>query len=270
MNAKYTVLLKTIMEHPETKDKLEKAMSTYPIYVPTKDIPDLIPTREELNLKILNHYKYREIGFETVGRFLEELEISLCEIMPYYNQRLHTVEIMNDIPSPFDNVDVVETFEQTTENTTVGSDKTKATSTGTADNVTTATDKTTTKNTMSDNGKNIKSQTPQSELSVPASNIEGVSYADEANWNKNESESNGETNGTNSATSQSSSNGTTETETDNNVTANGTQRHTFTKKGNQGVNTYAHDMLEFRETILNIVQEIIGDKRIKELFMLVY
>lgn len=270
MNAKYTVLLKTIMEQPETKDKLEKAMSTYPMYVPEKDIPDLIPTREELNRKILNFYKYREIGFETIGRFLDELEISLCEIMPYYNQRFHTVEIMNDIPSPFDNVDVVETFTQTTKNTTVGSDKSESTSTGTSDNVTTGTDKTTTKTTMADSGKNVKSQTPQDELSTPASGIDSVSYADEVNWNKNDSTSNGETNGTNSATSLSSSNGTTKTETDNNVVSDGKQEHTYTKKGNQGVNTYAHDMLEFRETILNIVQEIINDKRIKELFMLVF
>ena len=50
----------------------------------------------------------------------------------------------------------------------------------------------------------------------------------------------------------------------------GTHTHVMTKKGNQGVNTYAHDMLEFRQLFQNIVQMIIHDSRIAELFMLVY
>ena len=45
---------------------------------------------------------------------------------------------------------------------------------------------------------------------------------------------------------------------------------TYTKKGNQGVNTYAHDMIEFRTSIIDVVTQIIDDKRIKNLFMQVF
>lgn len=42
--------------------------------------------REYLENKIIRHFYFREIGFETVGRFLFELETKLNEIMPYYNK----------------------------------------------------------------------------------------------------------------------------------------------------------------------------------------
>lgn len=43
---------------------------------------------------------------------------------------------------------------------------------------------------------------------------------------------------------------------------------TYTKKGNQGVNTYAHDMVEYRQTFLNIDKMIIDD--LNNLFLGVY
>ena len=42
--------------------------------------------RETLNRKILDHYRYREIGFETPQRFKHYLVTKMGEIMPYYNQ----------------------------------------------------------------------------------------------------------------------------------------------------------------------------------------
>lgn len=50
--------------------------------------------------------------------------------------------------------------------------------------------------------------------------------------------------------------------------SSGTTRHTLTRKGNQGVNTYAHDMKELRETFLNIDRMIINE--LKDLFLQVY
>ena len=80
---RYTEVLINLMENEQTKPLINNALSTYPLYVSTSQheygIPNIIPTREELNKKILNYYKYREIGFETVGRFLDELEISMNE-----------------------------------------------------------------------------------------------------------------------------------------------------------------------------------------------
>ena len=69
-----------------------------------------------------------------------------------------------------------------------------------------------------------------------------------------------------SGTSTSSGSGTSETNTE----STDTVEHTYTKIGNQGVNTYAHDMNEFRTSIIDVVNEIINDKRINDLFMLVW
>ena len=257
IKAKYTIVLKTLLDDPASREKIEKALSFYPVFVPDKKY-DLVPDRAELNRRLLNHYKYREIGFETFGMFLDELEITMGEIMPRYNELLKTVVTMAELPSPFDNVDVTETYEEERNET--------ATSDGTTETETTssATDTTTTENDVESFSKQVKSQTPQNSLSIGAKGIDSVNYADEANWGNDESGSSGTStsNGETSATSGSSSNVTNE--------SRGTTKHTFTKKGNQGVNTYAHDMNEFRTSIIDVVDQIINDPRINELFMLVY
>ena len=96
ITARYTEVLYNIMNSENGSAAINQAMSTYPLYVSTSQReygqPNIIPTREQLNNKILNYYKYREIGFETVGRFLDELETSLNEIMPYYNQLFYSAD----------------------------------------------------------------------------------------------------------------------------------------------------------------------------------
>ena len=42
--------------------------------------------RAELEKKITEHYMFRQIGFETAGRFKFELNKLMREIMPYYNK----------------------------------------------------------------------------------------------------------------------------------------------------------------------------------------
>lgn len=287
IRAKYTVVLKTLMESSQTKPLIDKAMSTYPLYTPKHEfIYGFIPTREELNKKILNRYKYREIGFETIGRFLDELETSLNEIMPYYNQFYKSIDIMNNIEDIFGNLDVTESFEQTSEGTSKDSSEgtSKDTSTGSSQ-ATSETSSESTANTSSETNsntnsynKNVKSTMPQDDISKSNTNIDGVSFADEINWTHNTSNDNATNTGTDTTTSSSSntSNGST-SQTSNGETTNLTLgerldklSHTLTRKGNQGVNTYAHDMLEFRELFINIEQEIINDKRISELFMGIY
>lgn len=257
IRAKYTVVLHTLMTDPQLKQQLDRALSTYPLYKADQAY-DLIPTREQLNDRLLNHYKYREIGFETIGRFLDELKITMSEIMPRYNELFKTVETMANLPSPFDNVDVVETFseERKTNSTTDSSTGTETTST--------AVDTTTTTGTASTHNKHVNSKTPQEGISIPAEGIDSVNYADEAQWNKDTSTTGGtsSSDGSTTASSDSQSNTTNE--------GSETVEHTYTKKGNQGVNTYAHDMNEFRTSIIDVVDQIVNDPRIRELFMLVY
>lgn len=245
MYARYTEYLRDLMLNEQTRPLLDKALSTYPLYTPQKT-RDLIPTREELNKRILDHFKYREIGFETVGRFLDELEITMREIMPYYNERFKTIEVMADIENPFDSVDMVETFKQTTRGT--------ASNTGSSENTNAGTSKTTQQN----NAKTVDSDTPQDSLNIGSKGIDSVDYASQAGWSENVADSETEHNDTIASTSQGSSESETIVE------------HEHTRKGAQGVTTFGHDMIEFRDSIIDVMNEIVNDERLNELFMIVY
>lgn len=306
MISKYTVYLKTLMEDESVKPKLDNALSTYPLYVP-KIAHELIPNRSELNQKLLNHYQYREIGSETVGKFLDLLETTMCEIMPYYNERFKTIEIMANLENPFDNVDFVETYKETrtgdksntiTGNNEVNSEKTGNTTSATEDNgsttsTTNAEDNGSTsvasERTSEGDNKSVHTTTPSSSvLGIQSKNIDTVTHADEITWNKiNSSEgetaltttsntSESSTSGTSSNSSESSSqvseSSTTTGEStinENGATSESIER-TLTRKGNHGVTTYAHDIMKYRDAIIDVVKEIINDKNIKQLFMLIY
>ena len=276
IKAKYTVVLKTLLDDETTKEKiLNDALFRYPLYRPENEkFYDMIPVRSQLNQRILNHYKYREIGFESVGRFIDELGIVMEEIMPRYNELFRTIEIMAELPSPFDNVDVTETYSETRTGEASSNSKTDSdtTSTGESNSNTKAEDISNTTANVNANSKNVKSDTPQGELSIPAENIDGVPYASEVDWNKNSSEDTAETIGESNA--ETSTNSETTSKTTGNIESDSssteTIEHTFKKIGNQGVNTYAHDMNEFRTSIIDVVNMIINDNRLNELFMGVF
>lgn len=257
-HAKYTVVLKELMDNPEVMSKIEEAMSTYELYVPKSKqeyIPNYIPTRSELNKKILNHYKYREIGFETVGRFLDELKIALEEIMPYYNQLMFTQDQDFNI---IYNVDYKREFVSNKE------EEHNSHASGESSGSGTTTDSNTSNSTIEHDSKQVRSDTPQDELNTPASEIDDVGYASEVTWNKDNSMHEDKTNGT--ATSETSSQST--------QNSNGAQTefetHEETIKGNYGQVSAQRLIATYRDTILNIEQMIINDKRITELFMLVW
>lgn len=249
MYARYTVVLRDLLDNAMSKAAIDKALSEYPLYKPQK-LYDLIPTREQLNERLLNHYKYREIGFETVGRFIDELRITMSEIMPRYNELFKTVETMAELPSPFDNVDVVEKYEETRTHSGETSNTSSSENNGTSSDSSESTA----------HGKHVFSGTPQDSLHIGSESIDSVDYADNAQWN--EDKLSGSNSRTAKDTATGSATGTSES-TD-------TVSHTYTKTGNQGVNTYAHDMNEFRTSIIDVVDDIINDSRVAELFMLVY
>lgn len=258
--AKYTVVLKSLLDDPQAKAAIDRALSTYPLYQPEKAY-DLIPPREEINRKLLNHYKYREIFCSAPGRFIDELEITMREIMPRYNELLKTVAIMADIEDPFGNLDVVETFEQETTGMATSQGSTNTTQ-NTKENQT-ATNEAHTSETA--NGKNLEADTPQGSI-VTAPDITTVGNASKAIWNKDTSE----TDSSGSGATETNSELTSEASSDASSETTGTTKHTLKRKGNQGVNTYAHDMNEFRISIMDVVDQIINDSRIQELFFMLY
>lgn len=285
IRAKYTEVLHDLLLNEETNNLIEKAMSTYKLYKPIhKELYGYIPTREELNKKILNHYRFYEIGSETVGRFLYNLETTLNEIIPYYNQLYKSVDIMNGLEDIFGNLDIVESYEEETSGNSSSSstDNLVGNTTNTSsDSSNTSTSShvessNSTNTNMSDNGRNAKSVTPQSQLQ--AKTINSITAASEMSWNENNSNStstsNDESSSTGSNESSSSGNSESNSTQENNSNSThesiGTTKHTLSRKGNQGVNTYAHDMLEFRQLFLNIEQQIINDPELAKCFMLVW
>lgn len=282
-HANMSVVLRSIMDTENGKIAIEKALSTYPLYTPKSKI-DLIPSREELNEKILNHYKYREIGFETVGRFLDELKIAMCEIMPYYNELFKTVEIMAALENPFDNVDVTETYEETRTEITTTEGSSTSEQNATTSQESSGSQSAESSGNRSENSENTGSRSAENSRRVsdtPQNNVSNINNYLTEHVVEDATESNS-TNGSatvtesaissteDSQTASSSSVTDTATTAEGSAETTGSTRHTFNKKGNQGVNTYAHDMIEFRESIVDVVDRIIHDKRIAELFMLVW
>lgn len=246
ITARYTEVLVNLLNDPLAKSKIDQAMSKYPLYQSKSKeeyIPVYIPTREELNKKILNYYRYREIGFETFGRFLFELETALNEIMPYYNQLYFSAD--QDFNITY-NVDYRRTIDRDRE----GTNNVQSSST--------TNDTTNTTSNINSNSKDVNSATPQGQLSITAQNIDSVGYADNVNWNKANSSDSATSTGTASTNGNSTGN---DTETESTIE---------TTKGNFGVVSAQDLIIKYRETILNIDQMIINDPRIAELFMLVY
>lgn len=76
-----------------------RALGDYPIFDESY--------REHLNKKILRHFYMQEIGYETEGLFLFELNRKMREIMPYYNQLYLTEKLELD---PWENVNYIELY----------------------------------------------------------------------------------------------------------------------------------------------------------------
>lgn len=250
---KYTEVLHDLLTNEVTNEAINKALSSYPMYEPVhQELYGYVPTRDELNKKILNHYRWYEIGSETVGRFLFNLEMTMNEIMPKYNQLYKSVDIMNGLDDIFGNLDVTESFEEET----TGNSSASATS-NSESNVNSTNE---TETDMTTSGRTVSSKTPQSQLQTKS--IDNITSASEMGWNENTDASSSSSNDSSNSTNESTS--TSEGET------TGTTKHTLTRKGNQGVNTYAHDMLEFRQLFLNIEQQIINDPELASCFMLIW
>lgn len=78
--AKYTAKLNEIVQinNGEIETIFDSLLSDYELFDPTY--------RETLNKKIIKHYYFHEIGFETAERFVFEINRKMDEIMVYYNQ----------------------------------------------------------------------------------------------------------------------------------------------------------------------------------------
>ena len=71
--------------------------------------------------KVIDHFRFRQIGFETPGRFIFEFQKKFKEIMPYYIKMYHSVELMDAIEDPLENYSMIEESSSTGTSSASGS-----------------------------------------------------------------------------------------------------------------------------------------------------
>jgi hypothetical protein len=98
--ARYTVELRDIV-----KSGLKIFDFSYTFYDDTK--------KADFEQKFIDHFYFREIGVETVGRFQHYLKCKCNERLPYYNELLKITQMQYDVLNPYS---VTETMEKTSAN----------------------------------------------------------------------------------------------------------------------------------------------------------
>lgn len=162
--ATYTVLVRDLMEMD-----WDFGLDSYPIYDEAH--------RPILNEKILNHYKWREIGTETPGMFTDFLRTKMKEIMPKYNILYENEQQI--LKSLLNGVNLTEEYELT----------------GTRDNTGSTVDTTSTSSegqtTSLNKSKNVRSDTPQGSISTQEIDDTHI-YASEVDLSSNDNTSSSE------------------------------------------------------------------------------
>ena len=82
--------------------------------------------------KVIDHYYFRQIGQETVGRFLHYFRARIREIMPFYIQRYKSCEWLDKIEDPLESYNLTEEYKanHTNQGSTTTSDNGRATNNG--------------------------------------------------------------------------------------------------------------------------------------------
>lgn len=237
--------------------------------------------RSVLETKIIKHYYLREIGAETVGQFKFYLDMTLNEIMPFYNKLYETANIKFDI---FHDVDYYRDHKgsgSSTKDTTGGrtvqtSENVIGNSSGTIETETSGetSGSSSTESTVEKNHLDKYSDTPQggitgldSDTYLTNARIIADDDHEESGTTTGSTDSGTSTTGTASETSQETSGETTETSTDNEQ-ASTTDEYLDHVYGKMGTASYADLILKYRETLLDIDRMIIDELNV--CFMNIY
>ena len=230
IGSEYTLELGTIVD-----SGYDLGMNNYPIFDENY--------RDILNQKILAHFWFREIGFETPGLFKHYLNLRMNEIMPFYNQYYESTLLKFD---PLSNMNLTSDSDRNS--------KTDADSTEHQDThlFTHGTDDSTNDTTSQSKSRALSSVTPQMQLSGH----------DDYATNLADTLTEGKTN----AVTTSESNATSRNHLDDAIssTTEATEKYLSNVSGLQGI-TFSRALHEFRSTFLNIDMDVIHD--LDELFM---
>lgn len=242
--ANYTLEIRQMMEHP-----MINGVFTFPYSFYSESLED----KRQFETLFIQHYYFREIGFETPERFKLKLQAKLNLIMPYYQQlaltewdKLKTVEQMMTSK----NLKETTTHEQTI----------NGTNTATSSNQIEAS-----VNQSSTSESNQTNNQNGSESNL-ADGVSNVNLEDGYLTGKNEI--NGTLNQTSSSTGTQTNNesGTQTVSGENQQTS--VETITFHSTGDIGIQTPAYAITEWRKVLININQMIIDD--CADLFMKIY
>lgn len=192
--------------------------------------------------KILDHYRFRQIGQETPGRFKHYFKTRIREIMPYYVQLYEFEAKWFNIEDPLESYNLLETFKQDT--TGKGKVTGKADSHGTSD--------TSGGSEVTQNKENRFSDTPQGSID----NLD--------NYMTTASRDTIKDTGTQNSKVTSADHGTSEQASED----SGTVSHTLTRRGNIGVQPLGTEVKNIRDAFINIDLMVIND--LNDLFLQVY
>lgn len=227
----YTIQLRWLIE-----GNYDLGLQNYPIFDEAY--------REELNNKIVQHYYFREIGFETEALFKNRLNQKMNEIMPYYNQMYESSKLKID---PLSTIDLEEVFSRKSKTTGEGTSSTSGTGNNT--NNFNSTD-TTDYGKISKFSDIAQAQTTPNEI-LNDKYLTSATVDDGQDKNTNT--------GTNTSQTESTTSGTSTDE------RNLDEDTTLTRKGNNGTASESELLNMYRETFLNIDMMIIDD--LDELFL---
>lgn len=229
--SRYTIELRYLIE-----GNYDLGLKDYPIFDESY--------REQLNNKIIQHYYFREIGFETEALFKNRLNQKMNEIMPYYNQMYESSKLKID---PLSTIDLEEVFSRKSKTTGEGTSSTSGTGNNT--NNFNSTD-TTGYGKISKFSDIAQAQTTPNEI-LNDRYLTSATVDDGQDKNTNT--------GTNTSQTESTTSGTS---TDK---RNLDEDTTLTRKGNNGTASESELLNMYRETFLNIDMMIIDD--LDELFL---
>ena len=229
--SRYTIELRYLIE-----GNYDLGLKDYPIFDESY--------REQLNNKIIQHYYFREIGFETEALFKNRLNQKMNEIMPYYNQMYESSKLKID---PLSTIDLEEVFSRKSKTTGEGTSSTSGTGNNT--NNFNSTD-TTDYGKISKFSDIAQAQTTPNEI-LNDKYLTSATVDDGQDKNTNT--------GTNTSQTESITSGTS---TDK---RNLDEDTTLTRKGNNGTASESELLNMYRETFLNIDMMIIDD--LDELFL---
>lgn len=229
--SRYTIELRYLIE-----GNYDLGLKDYPIFDESY--------REQLNNKIIQHYYFREIGFETEALFKNRLNQKMNEIMPYYNQMYESSKLKID---PLSTIDLEEVFSRKSKTTGEGTSSTSGTGNNT--NNFNSTD-TTDYGKISKFSDIAQAQTTPNEI-LNDKYLTSATVDDGQDKNTNT--------GTNTSRTESTTSGTSTDE------RNLDEDTTLTRKGNNGTASESELLNMYRETFLNIDMMIIDD--LDELFL---